>query len=97
LSLAVDHLDTVRRIDHDKAMRHVVQRRVEAVGDQGNLAAGDHVLVEELAHARRHGPRGQPKGNEEDREDPPIEIQRHKAADDHRQAAGESLQVDRHA
>ncbi|MGO8190052.1 hypothetical protein, partial [Rhizobium leguminosarum] len=39
------------------AVLHVVERRIETVGNDGDFPARNDILIEKLAHAVRHGPR----------------------------------------
>lgn len=81
-------------IQHEQAVRHVVERGVETICDGGEFARGQHVLIEEGAHAIRHRARRHREGQDEGGEHRMVEVPKPEKTDHDGEAGREDHVVD---
>ncbi|KAF0133222.1 MAG: hypothetical protein FD152_1688, partial [Xanthobacteraceae bacterium] len=90
----VDDHEAAVGIEHGKAVRHVVQRRVEPVRQQRDLALRDDGVEQDVAQAPRDTPDAAEEGQREAGEDEIVPHPGHDHAEDQRRAEQHDLVID---
>ncbi|MCY1297399.1 hypothetical protein D9M70_468370 [compost metagenome] len=84
----IGHHHAAVAIQHEQAMRHIVERRVELAGNRRDLARRQNILIEKGAHIVGHHPGGKDeRQDEQGKRQHEHVLQRHQADHD-RQACG---------